>query len=111
MTSAASLGRDSDTVGTLAGAPGFEPGITGPKPVALPLGHAPVNRDAECTRTRGRPGGGGSPPVEEEHGQRDRGQSDDGHEREQAGEHDSDGDENHDQLGDGREPRCRSHAG
>ena len=56
MTTAASLGRDSDTVGTLAGAPGFEPGITGPKPVALPLGHAPVNRDAECTRTPGRPG-------------------------------------------------------
>ena len=26
---------------TEAGAPGFEPGITGPKPVALPLGHAP----------------------------------------------------------------------
>ena len=51
MTTAASVGRDSDTVGTLAGAPGFEPGITGPKPVALPLGHAPVNRDAECTRT------------------------------------------------------------
>src|SRR4051794_31957204 len=25
----------------VAGAPGFEPGITGPKPVALPLGHAP----------------------------------------------------------------------
>ena len=25
-----------------AGAPGFEPGITGPKPVALPLGHAPL---------------------------------------------------------------------
>ena len=55
MTTAASLGRDSDTVGTLAGAPGFEPGITGPKPVALPLGHAPVNRDAECTRTPGHP--------------------------------------------------------
>jgi hypothetical protein len=28
-------------VGKVAGAPGFEPGITGPKPVALPLGHAP----------------------------------------------------------------------
>src|SRR5205085_11208950 len=28
-------------VGAGAGAPGFEPGITGPKPVALPLGHAP----------------------------------------------------------------------
>ncbi len=27
----------------LAGAPGFEPGITGPKPVALPLGHAPTD--------------------------------------------------------------------
>ena len=26
----------------VAGAPGFEPGITGPKPVALPLGHAPI---------------------------------------------------------------------
>src|SRR3990170_4462775 len=29
----------------LAGAPGFEPGITGPKPVALPLGHAPIRCD------------------------------------------------------------------
>src|SRR5581483_4279987 len=28
----------------MAGAPGFEPGITGPKPVALPLGHAPGRR-------------------------------------------------------------------
>jgi hypothetical protein len=27
---------------SLAGAPGFEPGITGPKPVALPLGYAPM---------------------------------------------------------------------
>ena len=54
MTTAASLARDSDMVSTLAGAPGFEPGITGPKPVALPLGHAPVNRDAECTRPSGR---------------------------------------------------------
>jgi hypothetical protein len=27
---------------SVAGAPGFEPGITGPKPVALPLGHAPI---------------------------------------------------------------------
>jgi hypothetical protein len=25
----------------MAGAPGFEPGITGPKPAALPLGYAP----------------------------------------------------------------------
>jgi hypothetical protein len=26
----------------MAGAEGFEPPVTGPKPVALPLGHAPV---------------------------------------------------------------------
>ena len=26
----------------LAGAPGIEPGITGSKPVALPLGYAPI---------------------------------------------------------------------
>jgi hypothetical protein len=26
----------------VAGAPGFEPGITGPKPIALPLGYAPT---------------------------------------------------------------------
>ena len=43
----------------LAGAPGFEPGITGPKPVALPLGHAPSKRDAECSR----PGCRQSPPA------------------------------------------------
>ena len=36
---------------TKAGAPGFEPGITGPKPVALPLGHAP-----ECGRHLATPG-------------------------------------------------------
>ena len=27
----------------MAGAPGFEPGIAGPKPAALPLGYAPVH--------------------------------------------------------------------
>ena len=26
----------------MAGAPGFEPGITEPEPVALPLGYAPI---------------------------------------------------------------------
>ena len=28
----------------MAGAEGFEPPITGPKPVALPLGHAPTRK-------------------------------------------------------------------
>ena len=38
------------TAVTMAGAPGFEPGITGPKPVALPLGHAPSSGTAESSR-------------------------------------------------------------
>ena len=29
----------------MAGAPGFEPGIAGPKPAALPLGYAPLRRE------------------------------------------------------------------
>jgi hypothetical protein len=33
---------------SVAGAPGFEPGITGPKPIALPLGYAPTR--ALCER-------------------------------------------------------------
>ncbi len=40
-----------DLFGWVAGAPGFEPGITRPKPVALPLGHAPSAADAN-TRSR-----------------------------------------------------------
>jgi hypothetical protein len=31
----------------LAGAPGIEPGITGSKPVALPLGYAPASTRQE----------------------------------------------------------------
>ena len=31
---------------TEAGAPGFEPGIAGPKPAALPLGYAPLVGDS-----------------------------------------------------------------
>ena len=37
-------------IGTcVAGAQGFEPGITGPKPVALPLGHAPSSAAAAAS--------------------------------------------------------------
>ena len=35
-------GLHSKPLKRLAGAPGFEPGITGPKPDALPLGYAPL---------------------------------------------------------------------
>ncbi len=88
MTTAASLGRDSDTVDTLAGAPGFEPGITGPKPVALPLGHAPVNRDAECTRTPGHPGREAHRRSSRIDGQRHHGENAQPGQREQADERD-----------------------
>src|SRR5437764_4713357 len=43
----------------MAGAPGFEPGVAGPKPAALPLGYAP----ASVGPFRG--------PVDEEEVQRD----------------------------------------
>ena len=39
----------------MAGAPGFEPGIAGPKPAALPLGYAPVNL-SDLNPTGGRAG-------------------------------------------------------
>ena len=109
MTTAASLGRDSDTVGTLAGAPGFEPGITGPKPVALPLGHAPVNRDAECTRTARstREISGGRAAARSAQWRRE-GDDDD---RQHADEHESDGHEHDDELRDGGDPRHRANAG
>jgi hypothetical protein len=38
----AAVGVSLTWVEALAGAPGFEPGIAGPKPAALPLGYAPI---------------------------------------------------------------------
>jgi hypothetical protein len=35
----------------MAGLAGFEPTITGPKPVALPLGYSPINGGGSRTRT------------------------------------------------------------
>src|SRR5262249_1288453 len=46
MTTPARL-RGIRGVRILAGAPGFEPGIAGPKPAALPLGYAPIIRLSE----------------------------------------------------------------
>ena|GEM_PF-4056974 len=36
----------------MAGAPGFEPGMSGPKPLALPLGYAPADKQnkIKCQR-------------------------------------------------------------
>src|SRR5438067_948179 len=38
----------------MAGAPGFEPGIAGPKPAALPLGYAPPHSSIGTARRRHR---------------------------------------------------------
>src|SRR4029450_12236449 len=46
----------------MAGAPGFEPGITGPKPVALPLGYAPkLERATDGAILDGRPASQATP--------------------------------------------------
>src|SRR5918994_5688801 len=44
-----SSARRSRTIRSSAGAAGFEPAIPGPKPGALPLGHAPVQARADYT--------------------------------------------------------------
>ena len=48
----------------MAGAGGFEPPVTGPKPAALPLGYAPPDRGSLYF------------PVEEERGQQEDGEAD-----------------------------------
>src|SRR3954465_8035601 len=47
-----------------AGAPGFEPGIAGPKPAALPLGYAPLGAEyRHAARGLGACGFGTTPRV------------------------------------------------
>jgi hypothetical protein len=109
MTTAESCERDGDMVDTLAGAPGFEPGITGPKPVALPLGYAPVNREAECTPPPGCTTRrvarrsvsrqlACSSPIQKEHGERDHRKRDHADEGEKPGHDDRDRDEDDNEL-------------
>src|SRR5215210_4534249 len=57
-TTAATPDEVTDVI-QMAGAPGFEPGITGPKPVALPLGYAPKAGEVPTPRIL--------TPVAEEH--------------------------------------------
>ena len=109
MTTAESFEWGRDTVCTLAGAPGFEPGITGPKPVALPLGYAPVNREAECTPPPGCTRRGvarqtvsrrvaSSSAIQKEHGEGDDGEQNDADDREQADEDNCHRNEHDDEL-------------
>ncbi len=74
MTTAASR-VGSVTGGQMAGAPGFEPGITGPKPAALPLGYAP----SECRASRRTSDATGRSLQEED--ERDDGEEHDGDQR------------------------------
>ena len=100
MTTAASLVGIVGVV-SMAGAPGFEPGITGPKPVALPLGHAPEQGRQSTRRPRAVRG---LPPVEEERAERDDREQHDGerrHHDERSGGERHDDDE---QLRDGCRP-------
>jgi hypothetical protein len=109
ITTAASFERGWDIVGTLAGAPGFEPGITGPKPVALPLGYAPVNREAECTPQPGCTTRrvahhavsrhlACSSPIQKEHGERDHRECDYANDGEKSGDDDHDGNKDDHEL-------------
>jgi hypothetical protein len=54
---AASSDPFTDPFRAMAGAPGFEPGIAGPKPAALPLGYAPPKRLGSPMSGVGRPSG------------------------------------------------------
>ena len=58
----------------MAGAPGFEPGIAGPKPAALPLGYAPGIQAVSLTT------------VEKDQEERNSGEQPGEHEHEQADE-------------------------
>jgi hypothetical protein len=77
----------------MAGAPGFEPGIAGPKPAALPLGYAP-SLGARSLAT-----------VKEEESERDRGDDDEGDDRDHRQEGDEHGQDRDQQLRDGGDPR------
>src|SRR5207253_9892764 len=51
-----------------AGAPGFEPGIAGPKPAALPLGYAPSTVFSTKCRSRSADAAGRRPRRQSRHG-------------------------------------------
>src|SRR2546427_136373 len=70
ITTAASL-AGLEVTGEMAGAPGFEPGIAGPKPAALPLGYAPSGKGSLRARTPAR--AVGEEEDQGEHGERDHG--------------------------------------
>src|SRR5207302_8553579 len=79
-----------------AGAPGFEPGIAGPKPAALPLGYAP-------------PFGGSLAPVGKQEQERDRSEDAGQQERQPAEDEREDDDDDRERLRGARDPRELAH--
>src|SRR3954451_10529906 len=80
----------------MAGAPGFEPGIAGPKPAALPLGYAP-----QCGEYRRR-----LPAFSEEEEQRDDREDRDHSDREELQDPEGDRRAEAEQLRRCEEPAC-----
>ena len=81
----------------MAGAGGFEPPVTGPKPVALPLGYAPPQLEYRRGLER-------SPAIHEQHDEQDRRHQDEDDDREELGDLPEHRDDHRDQLGGGEDP-------
>src|SRR6516164_353944 len=82
----------------MAGAPGFEPGIAGPKPAALPLGYAPLRPEYKCGP---RPG---SAAIREQDEERDHREQRDDRDRHGLDEAERERHAEDDQLGGGQDP-------
>ena len=95
---------DIFTYGENAGAPGFEPGITGPKPVALPLGYAPQQVEhllhSVCLNEKQ-----SLAPAGEEQDERDDRECRDADDGQRADHDQQHGHDHHERLGDRGDPR------
>src|SRR3954451_21706569 len=84
----------------MAGAPGFEPGIAGPKPAALPLGYAPPEHHGNEAPTRAQI----LAPVGEDEKERDRREDHDRDDRRPEDDEREDRDQHGEQLRDRENP-------
>src|SRR5579863_5258724 len=81
----------------MAGAPGFEPGIAGPKPAALPLGYAPLGAEYRRDPSR-RPPRSVLIALREQDHERDDGDDRDGGDRGPLDDEEEDRDEHGERL-------------
>ena len=87
----------------MAGAPGFEPGIAGPKPAALPLGYAPLGAEYRRLPAPVRRGSGARALGEQDH-ERDHGDDGDGTDRDPLDDEERDRDQHRERLRGGEDP-------